>query len=156
GVERVSRDVELPQLRLLHTLVQRGPVHHLEVDDEPELFELLLRHERRFVHELVFLRADPTHGLARVAGFLHQTARLVLVSLVVTPPRRRESGRAAPRRTGPAGADRSPCDRTRPPESAPCRAPPAPPGGGACSSSGPLCGSPRRAPSLAASRCAAR
>src|SRR5207245_8536519 len=79
----VAGDVRLPQLGLLHAMVERGPVHHLEIDDEADRLELLLGDERRLVHELVFARADPPHRLARVTSLLHQPLGPLAVALVV-------------------------------------------------------------------------
>src|SRR6266446_3976981 len=68
---RVEREV-VTQLYLAHVLVEdlldplilRGPVHELEIDDEPDLFELLLGHDRGLIHELVFSIRYPAYGLA--------------------------------------------------------------------------------------------
>src|SRR3989441_12092108 len=83
GVERVPGGVDIPQLRLLHPLILPGPVHQLEIDDEPDLLELLLGHDRGLIHELVFLVRDPADRLAPVTGFFEQAPRLVPVPLVV-------------------------------------------------------------------------
>src|SRR5262245_35607807 len=83
GIEGIAGHVGLPQLRLLDALVERRPVDDLKIDDEAEGLELLLGHQRRLVHELVFARADPAHGLAGVAGLLHQALGLFAIALVV-------------------------------------------------------------------------
>src|SRR5438105_12318175 len=83
GVQRIAGHVGLPQLRLLHALVQCRPVDHLEIDDEADRLELLLGDQRRLVHELVFARAYPAHRLPRVAGLLHHALGLLAIALVV-------------------------------------------------------------------------
>src|SRR5262249_27497924 len=83
GVQGIAGDVRLPQLGLLHALVERRPVDDLKVDDEADGLELLLAHQRRLVHEFVFARTDPAHRLAGVAGLLHQTLGLLAIALVV-------------------------------------------------------------------------
>src|SRR2546426_2139352 len=84
GIEKVAHaggeDVVL--FRLHAALAERGPVHHLQVDLEPDLLELLLADEREVVHPLVLLRRHEADGLARVAGLLEEAPRLVSVALV--------------------------------------------------------------------------
>ena len=89
-VDVVGRIEEVPDpggedvvlLRLYAALAERGPVHHLEVDDEAHVLELLLGDQREVVHPLVLLGGHEADRLAGVAGFLEQAPGLVLVALV--------------------------------------------------------------------------
>src|SRR5580765_1278409 len=76
------RGEDVVLLRVHPALAQRGPVHHLEIDLEADVLELLLRDEGEVVHPLVLLGGHEADGLALVAGLLEELLGLVLVVLV--------------------------------------------------------------------------
>src|SRR6266446_6612063 len=83
GIERDARREDVPDLGLVPTLHQGGPIHHLEVDLEAGRLQLLLGHQRVLVHPLIFLGCDPAYGLPGIAGGLEQLLRPGGVLLVV-------------------------------------------------------------------------
>src|SRR5262245_1168150 len=64
GVERVTGREHVEQLGLVAPLDERRPVQHLQIDLEPDLLHLLLRHQRGLVHPVVFASGDPPDRLA--------------------------------------------------------------------------------------------
>src|SRR5262245_8527271 len=77
-------------LRVVAPLEQGGPVDDLQVDDEPDVLQLLLGQKREVVHPLVLLRGHEAHRLLLVAGLLQELSGLILVALV--PRQARELG----------------------------------------------------------------